>query len=387
MKKISVCSIVKEEKHVALDFISYLSTTFEGPEFEILVVDNGLDEETRQCASNFPVTMISGDPQVFDSSRELYMEKATGDYLLILDADERILSKDVIEIRKAVEDGVIAGTFPVYNYTGKGKWATFNALRMIKNHMGIHYDGREMHATLVDADGNSLFPKAVLIPAIIHHYDCLLPGKSANKRERNRKKLLCSIEKNPTDAISYMYLGLEYVAMHEYDKAEHAYQTCLALRPESNYCKYFYMLFHRMTGQNEKALAYAEELLAKGKYTEMCINTLMAVAPEKIDIPEVVKRAQEGTTNTGLCINVAALVLESDPELAIQLLNKAMMQNPVLFDTKIYANADGPNLYECQSEIITDKKVFWLLGEAYRMMGNIDKYEHYLKFEQLLERR
>ena len=389
---ITVCAILKETDKICIEFGSYLIETFRKPCFDILIVDNGISENARVYFEKIGVQLINGDSESFDSSRNIYLQKAEGDYILILDADERLRPEAIPQILSFTQNKPEAyvAKLPVYNYIGNGKWAEFDAVRLIKNNEGFHYDGREMHSQLLDKEENPAYDSAVFLFAPIHHYDCLIQGKSKFKRSRNIGKLQKMLKENPEDAISKMYLGLEYVAIHNFEEAEKIYKEALELRPHSFYIKYFYMLllnmFEERDNETEKIARY---LIDNNRYLNVSYSILAKIRG-KTDPYEAIELLKEGLTKcesrSAFFWNLGYFYKDIDANLSYNYYIQALMWNPELFRLEVYQKADGPNLYECQNLIIENKSIFKLLENFAYSCSDIKGREYYQAYVNEIEK-
>ena len=70
---------------------------------EIIVLDNGSEDKTKEVAKKYTDKVYSFEGHDFSSLRNRGMEKATGDWVLYIDADERVLSPLKEEILQVVE--------------------------------------------------------------------------------------------------------------------------------------------------------------------------------------------------------------------------------------------------------------------------------------------
>ena len=93
--KLSLCMIAKDEQAnitKALDSVM-------GIVDEIIIVDTGSKDETREIASKFHAKIIAVDwEDDFSKARNAGLRQATGDYILCLDADEYIDPRDGIRL-------------------------------------------------------------------------------------------------------------------------------------------------------------------------------------------------------------------------------------------------------------------------------------------------
>lgn len=387
---ISVCCILNETDIIAKAFADYLEQEFSGSQFEIIIVDNGLSESARNDLSARKFIVLDGSGDRFDTTRDIYMAHATGEYILIIDADERITSEGVAMLMHCAKtDSQFAGyMLPEFDYTGYGNWAEHYALRFIKNYIGIRYDGREMHSSLIMPDGRPVMENSSQIYAPLHHFDCL-KGNNMAKRIRNIHNLNAVLQQNENDATSMMYLGLEYVALKNYDEAEQLFRQALDIRPESNYTRYFYMLMCAELGRNDEAQELADYLTGKNKYISMCRKIYTKIAFAKGDTDKAYKLLlsdiDDNPYNPSAYLSAGAMLDETNPQLAITLLTRALMLNPMLNDPRIYAAADDITLYRIQNTLLPCvRNVHFHLAKAYSKMDMPEMAEYHSAMQDIL---
>ena len=96
--KLSVCMIVKNEEKTLARCLYSIKDIAD----EIVVVDTGSTDKTTDIAQEFGAKVFSLDwKDDFSAARNFSLEKATGAWILIIDADE-VLSKDVGDKLKTV---------------------------------------------------------------------------------------------------------------------------------------------------------------------------------------------------------------------------------------------------------------------------------------------
>lgn len=93
-----VLAVYNEEKNIkaCLDSIDNLAE-------EIIIVDGGSVDKTVEIAKEFGAKVIITDnPPIFHINKQKAMDVATGDWILQLDADERLTKKLVNEIKEVI---------------------------------------------------------------------------------------------------------------------------------------------------------------------------------------------------------------------------------------------------------------------------------------------
>lgn len=380
MANLSICMILKEKYEIVYSAIESIKSSFIGVPYEIIVVNNGLDLDTLGYLEKNKVIIIQGNQDEFDRSRSRYLQVASGDWILVLDADERITFEGAAIIQSTIFNNLtilksIAYTLPVLTYIGGGNWGEFEAVRLFKNHKGIHYQDKEMHASLLTQNDELLMKYSEPLYAPIHHFDCLWET-SPFKRERNRTRLERQLHEIPDDTSTLMFLALEYAAVKDYTKAEDYFCKVLQLNPSSNYTKMFYMQVLFSTGQHEKAETLAKELISKKKYLLQSYMILAKSQYEKCQYESAksILLECEKIFPYDACIQVCLAIISSKidkPQMAYYCY-KALMLNPMLLSPVIYIKNRNPNLYEIQSLIFDDFRNLYSL--LFSMSDEVSDY-------------
>ena len=113
MAKISLCLIARDEEQL---LTGALESVY-GAVDEIIVVDTGSTDGTREIARNAGALVIDHFWQDdFSAARNEALAHATGDWVLVLDADERLAPGAVTAIREGVEKNSFdCGLLPLFN--------------------------------------------------------------------------------------------------------------------------------------------------------------------------------------------------------------------------------------------------------------------------------
>lgn len=102
---ISVCIIAKnEEKHIEKCLKSIRSHATETVPIEIVVVDTGSTDRTKEIASAYADKVLDFKwINDFSAARNYSIEQAAHDYVLVLDCDEVIIRLDSEQLKTAIE--------------------------------------------------------------------------------------------------------------------------------------------------------------------------------------------------------------------------------------------------------------------------------------------
>ncbi len=214
--RISLCMIVRDEEETLPDCLeSVLRASKPGPDGlvdEVVIVDTGSTDGTIDVARSFGARVLQ-EPwrKDFSAARNVSLEAATGDWILWLDADERLAwSRDAAEFtarKRTLLDHLRASPcaawfIPVVNRTPRGRYA-IRGHRLFRRMPGLRFTGR-VHEQLTPAL-KQLGLKAGHLPeaaqVTIDHlgYD-LDAAELEGKWRRNLELLRLQVAACPTDA-------------------------------------------------------------------------------------------------------------------------------------------------------------------------------------------
>ena len=133
---LSVIIIVKNEADVierCLESIKFAD--------EIIILDSGSNDNTVELCKAYTPHVFRTDWQGFGIQKQRALEKATGDWVLSIDADEEISTPLQAEIQQALQSNVDGFEIPRQSrYCGKviqhGGWSPDYVLRLFKRKKG-----------------------------------------------------------------------------------------------------------------------------------------------------------------------------------------------------------------------------------------------------------
>jgi glycosyltransferase involved in cell wall biosynthesis len=220
---ISLCMIVKDEEKVLKRCLESVSGIVD----EIVIIDTGSSDSTKEIAQHF--TSIIYDYQWtnnFADARNFAASKATGEWILILDADEfldRENMKNVVQKLRNNKTSSEAYSVKIYNFLGTYGEQVVNhsSLRIYKNSKDIHFF-RSIHEQLEKRGGEL---KIGTVDLIIYHSGYLNKTvKDKNKHERNAPLVNKELENGLSRAFDYFNLGNELFSINKTEKALEAYK-------------------------------------------------------------------------------------------------------------------------------------------------------------------
>ena len=110
---------------------------------QIIVADSFSTDKTPEIARAYATTFLERTFDNFSSQKNYALEHATGDWILFLDADERITYPLQLEIKNAIESGKHGGyklNFPHFYMNRFLYHHSSNVLRVVRRE-GTHYTG------------------------------------------------------------------------------------------------------------------------------------------------------------------------------------------------------------------------------------------------------
>ena len=179
---------------------------------ELVLVDTGSTDRTVEIATSFGAKIVH-DPWAddFAAPRNRGLEAATGDWVLVLDADEFLLDGSCERLRALVEDpSALAYHLRFTNvYTG-GKTLGVMMVRLFRNLPGIAYENviHEQVTPSLQAVGGPLGLQILSADVEVEHHgytDEVMIDR--NKNERNERLFLKQLERAPGDIYGHYKYG------------------------------------------------------------------------------------------------------------------------------------------------------------------------------------
>jgi tetratricopeptide (TPR) repeat protein len=233
LNRISLCMIVRDEA----EMISECLRRAAGVVDEMIVVDTGSCDDTPRIAAAMNARVFHHEWQEdFAEARNFSIQHATGDWVLWLDADERLREEEFSRIKSAVnETDVAAFLVPILNRTPKGAHIS-RGHRLFRNRCGIRFSGRiheQISPSLTGAMGR-------VVPAtftIDHLGYALAEEKLRRKNERNLILLRHAKSADPRDAYVRFTLAQALLIGNEHEAAEREIRVALGQNPKERISK------------------------------------------------------------------------------------------------------------------------------------------------------
>ncbi len=227
--RLSVCMIVKDEARLlesALESVHGLAD-------EVVVVDTGSTDDTVSIARRHGA-VVSHAPWTgsFADARNIAIERATGDWILMLDADQRVEATSWGELRRLLHVELpTAFLLRQWNYTephGDDAYIEHLIVRLFPNRPEVRYEGA-VHEQIVCSDPTLGFQ--IGRSDVVLHHDGYRPQhrNSAAKAERDRIALERAVRDAPDDGFTHYNLGMTYRALGLDEEAGAALRRSIAL--------------------------------------------------------------------------------------------------------------------------------------------------------------
>ena len=209
--RLSVFLITKNEER----FIGQCLESVRDIASQIVVMDTGSSDWTKSIAERFGAEVHLFDwSDDFSAARNAAMEKVTGDWVLMLDADEELLPGQKEKLRQLMSDpSAIAWRLPMID-KGREEEGVSHVPRLFRNAPGLFYVGR-IHEQIFSSVEvrrqewglENKFGDAKLL----HHGYTKEMVQSRDKNARNLRLLQLAIEELPGESNLLMNLGLEMI--------------------------------------------------------------------------------------------------------------------------------------------------------------------------------
>ncbi|WP_251554555.1 glycosyltransferase [Neobacillus muris] len=220
---ISLCMIVKNEDKVLGRCLSSVAHLVD----EVIVVDTGSTDRTKEIAAKYTTGIYDFEwINDFSAARNFAADKASGEWILVLDADEYIDEdnfKDFVQEIKDDQNQFDAYTVKILNFTGNfGESLVQNAHdRVYKNNGEIQYI-RKIHEQFHHRQGKPLNIK--LSSLQVFHSGYL--NQVVNEKDKGSRNIdLLEDEKSfgSSAAFDHFNYGNEYASKGDYSKALESY--------------------------------------------------------------------------------------------------------------------------------------------------------------------
>ena len=226
--RISLCMIVRDEEQYLDECLKSVKPYVD----EMVIVDTGSRDSTVEIArSNGADVSFFEWNDSFADARNEYLRHATGEWVIYLDADERLNSLDEADcLRKtASAEGVDAYSVPIVSHKTAAGRADFDVnynIRMFRKLPGIHFVNEVLERVepFLQKAGATVGRSSFLIEHVGYNIDSSAMNK---KIERNLALSRKQLERDPDDAYALYYLGSALLRFDEKEESRQALERAL----------------------------------------------------------------------------------------------------------------------------------------------------------------
>lgn len=120
---------------------------------EIIIIDSGSKDKTIEIAKKYNAKIYNEDWMGFGKQKNSALEKCTGEWILMIDADEEVSGELLIEIKDIMEkDKGNVFEIPRISYCfGRKTRHKDYAIRLVKMNAG-NYDSKEVHESFITTE-------------------------------------------------------------------------------------------------------------------------------------------------------------------------------------------------------------------------------------------
>jgi tetratricopeptide (TPR) repeat protein len=246
---VSLCMIVKNEKaHLARCLLSAKPLVD-----EIIVVDTGSSDETREIARVFGA-QVHEIPWTndFSKARNFSLSKASGDWILVLDADEVISESDHPEFRRLLANSPsapVAYRIRTRNYSNRANtvgivsnrgdypeeegigWFPSDKVRLFKNHPRIRFQ-YPVHE-LVEPILHRLKIPVHDCVVVVHHYGTLNDIQAIEKTKSYQRLGQIKLKRNSRNVSALIEHAVQLAQLGYHAEAFKTWQKLIKIQPKS----------------------------------------------------------------------------------------------------------------------------------------------------------
>lgn len=217
-KKLSICMIVKNEEKNLGRCLDSLQAIMASVSSELIIVDTGSEDQTVSIANQY-TEKVYFHPwnNNFSEMRNISIQYAQGEWILIIDADEVLTkSQGIMQfLNKTHPKQVVGATVLVKNLTRLDTdkhYVMLNSVRLFRNDGKFHYRGSVHNEPVINGE-------VAVTDSEITHYGYISTDSELMERkfQRTRSLLKAELEKNPEDIYYRFQLSVTY-QMHNDDQ-------------------------------------------------------------------------------------------------------------------------------------------------------------------------
>ncbi len=226
--KLSVCTIMRDEAANVKDLAACLPLR----EIEWVVVDTGSTDGTQKLLEEMDLEVHSFSwCDDFSAARNHSLDKASRDWILWLDADDRLDPRMWTKIKGLISNGPGAFRFNVSSPRDDGSGDVFRQLRLFHRSLDLRFEGRihEQLTSSAERQGVTILDTQVEI----RHEGYREESRRKRKRERNFQLLEKEFADHPDDPAVVLEWGNCLGQLGRFEAALSAYRSLLPVDPSA----------------------------------------------------------------------------------------------------------------------------------------------------------
>lgn len=188
---------------------------------EIIIVDTGSQDRTREIAKEYGALILEEPWQDdFSLARNAGLERARGEWILFLDADEEVLPENLSCLAYLAHTDMDGFFLHILNFDDQGNCIKQPSLRLFRNHPHHRFKGA-IHEQIIDSilEHNPQAKFGVLDIKIKHFgYQGQMVARK-EKTKRNLTILKAQYERGPKTGFLLFNLATEYLRSGEFPQA------------------------------------------------------------------------------------------------------------------------------------------------------------------------
>ncbi len=298
MPSVSLCMITKNEEQFIEDCLNSVRDLVS----EIIIVDTGSTDRTKAIAQQFTNKIFDYTwTDDFSAARNESLKHASGDWVLVLDADEILPAESITKIKEAMEKDQFAAYYlPQVTFTNiytadptfvhnpitiKNKtfsgYIAGDIIRLFRNRKNIRYD-YFVHETVEFSLRGQGWGISWLAAPFLHFHELKEQSNIHGKQEYYARLSQKNIEKYPAHAKNYYDLSLYYHAYKKDEQQALEYaEKAARLEPEKIEFRLNLSFRLRDLGKRQDAIAVLLPLLKRYNDERVCVELGDLFAAEK----------------------------------------------------------------------------------------------------------
>ncbi|MFR3567483.1 glycosyltransferase [Paeniclostridium sordellii] len=239
---LSIVMMVKNEERYLNKTLESLKPLMKDIDSELIILDTGSDDSTVEIAKKYTEKVFFANwNNDFAYMRNISISYASGEWILILDADEQLTNYD--KLKEFFESDLCnkynSACITLRNILSQDEksYSISPMIRLFKYYEGFGYKG-SIHE-------QPIFKEPIYNDiAIFNHYGYLFEDEEIKqlKDTRNKKILLEEVKKSPNDPYMNYQLGKNYIIANEYEDALYYMEKAYDIYTKLNYIPIFVTL-------------------------------------------------------------------------------------------------------------------------------------------------